>query len=263
MIRLAWSRSAPLLKAIIVKRVDIYVYLMLEFQTRDEPFMAVRVLDYQGDLYRQIVRALDLKRGDLLPLVVPVVLYRGQRTWKSETEVFDLIEPAPPEVESYLPHLRFLLIDIHALPPVELEAMPNPVACIFRMERIPTLGTAAIHDLDQLLSDPQHAELRRTIALWLTQTLLPLRLPGVNVPIVEKLEEVSPMIEEHAIDWTAQWKQQGEATLLLRQFRSKFGPPDSAVEERIESADAEQLLEWGERVLTANTLDEVFDGNHR
>ncbi len=257
----------------------IYVYLMLEFQTRDEPFMAVRILDYEGGLYRQIVRALDLKRGDLLPLVVPVVLYRERPTWRSETEVFDLIEPAPPEVEPYLPHLKYLLIDIHALPPVELEAMTNPVACIFRLERSPTLGTAAIDDLNELLPEPEHADLRRTVALWLTQTLLPTRLPGVTVPIVKKLEEVNPMIEEHAIDWTIPWREEvreegrkegeaagvrkGEAAVLLRQFRRKFGPLDPAVEERVNKTGAAQLLEWGERVLTASTLDEVLDGNHR
>ncbi len=79
------------------------------------------------------------------------------------------------------------------------------------------------------------------------------------------------MIAEHAIDWTAQWRQkdreegrkEGEAQLLLRQLRYKFGPLDSTIEERVNSTDAAQLLEWGERVLTANILDEVFDGNGR
>ena len=113
-----------------------------------------------------------------------------------------------------------------------------------------------------------HAELRRTIALWLTQTLLPSRLPGVTVPKVKKLEEVSPMIAEHAIDWTAQWREEGrkegrkegEAALLLRQLRHKFGPLDSAIEDRVNRTDAAQLLEWGDRVLTASTLDEVLNG---
>ena len=168
--RLRW-RGSPLW---------IYVYLMLEFQSTDEPFMAVRILDYLGGLYRKLVRALKLERGDLL-------------------------------------------------------------------------------------SDPEHAGLRRAFALWLTEVLLPLRLPGVNVPKVHKLEEVSLMIAEHAIDWTAQWReegrQEGEAALLLRLLRRKYGPLDPAIEERVHRADAARLLDWGERVLTADTLDEVFDGS--
>ena len=255
----------------------IYVYLMLEFQSTDEPFMAVRMLDYEGGLYHQLVRSLGLRRGDLLPVVLPVVIFRGYPAWRSATEVFDLIEPAPAEVEPYQPHLKFLLLDVNAYPPVELEAMPNPVACMFRLERSPTLGTAAIDDLDDLLSDPEHAGLRRAFALWLTQVLLPSRLPGVTVPIVKKLEEVSAMIAEHAIDWTAQWRKEGEAAgirkgeaagirkgeaaVLLRLLTRRYGSLDRGVEERVRSADAEQLLEWADRFVTAETLDEVFDGS--
>ena len=72
-----------------------------------------------------------------------MVLYRGYPAWRSHTEVFDLIQPAPPEIAPYQPHLKFLLLDVNVYPPAELEAMSNPVACIFRLERSPTLGTAA------------------------------------------------------------------------------------------------------------------------
>lgn len=52
--------------------------------------------------------------------------------------------------------------------------------------------------------------------------------------------------------------QEGEATLLLRQIQLKFGPPDSAVRQRIQTADADTLLRWSERILTATTLDEIL-----
>ena len=51
---------------------------------------------------------------------------------------------------------------------------------------------------------------------------------------------------------------EGEAALLLRLLERKFRPlPDSA-RQRVASADAETLLAWGERVLDANSLDEVW-----
>ena len=53
-------------------------------------------------------------------------------------------------------------------------------------------------------------------------------------------------------------RQEGEATLLLRQIQLKFGPPDSAVRQRIQTADADTLLRWSERILTATTLDETL-----
>ncbi len=250
-------------------RVWVYVYLILEFQSNDEPFMAVRVLDYDAGLYRQLVKTLRLKRGDPLPIVVPVVLYRGQPAWRSATEVYDLIAPAPAELEPYLPRLRYLLIDANAYPAKQLQAMRNPVACILWLEATHGLepAMAPIDLLNEVLDRPEHAGLRRAMALWLTQVHLRSRLPGVTVPPVEKLEEVKPMIEANAIDWTIPWqeegrkkgRQEGEAALLLRQLTRRFGPLSPAVQERVRDADADQLLVWGERFVTATELDEVFE----
>ncbi|AHE96961.1 hypothetical protein THITH_00270 [Thioalkalivibrio paradoxus ARh 1] len=52
---------------------------------------------------------------------------------------------------------------------------------------------------------------------------------------------------------------QGEARMLLRLLTLKFGPLPEPVPTRIESADADTLLRWSERVLTADHLDEVFE----
>jgi hypothetical protein len=53
-------------------------------------------------------------------------------------------------------------------------------------------------------------------------------------------------------------RQEGEAAMLLRQIARKFGPPTETVRERIELADSETLLEWSDRILIAQTLDEVL-----
>ncbi len=54
--------------------------------------------------------------------------------------------------------------------------------------------------------------------------------------------------------------QAGEAGVLLRQIERKFG--HAAVErcrDRIEAADAETLLDWSERILTAEQVEDLFD----
>ena len=53
-------------------------------------------------------------------------------------------------------------------------------------------------------------------------------------------------------------RKEGEAAMLLRQIARKFGPPTEPVRERIERADSETLLAWSDRILTAQTLDEVL-----
>jgi predicted transposase YdaD len=53
-------------------------------------------------------------------------------------------------------------------------------------------------------------------------------------------------------------RQEGEAAVLLRLMERKFGPPGEAVRQRIAQADAETLLRWSERVLTADSLEAVL-----
>ncbi len=55
-----------------------------------------------------------------------------------------------------------------------------------------------------------------------------------------------------------QGMQRGEARILTAQLRLRFGDLPAAVAQRIETADAETLLCWSERVLTAKTLDEIL-----
>jgi len=61
-----------------------------------------------------------------------------------------------------------------------------------------------------------------------------------------------------AENWMAQGEQRGEATILLRLLKKKFGSVPEDAETRISQADSEQLLEWSENVLTAETVNEVF-----
>lgn len=55
--------------------------------------------------------------------------------------------------------------------------------------------------------------------------------------------------------------QQGEVSLLQRMLTRRFGPlPDWAVQ-RLQEAVPAQLEEWGERLLDADSLEAVFDGD--
>ncbi len=51
----------------------------------------------------------------------------------------------------------------------------------------------------------------------------------------------------------------GEATLLKRQLQRRFDKIPSEYIQRIAQADAQTLLEWGEKILDAKTLEDVFN----
>ncbi len=53
-------------------------------------------------------------------------------------------------------------------------------------------------------------------------------------------------------------KREGEAHLLLRLLASRFGDLPQSVQERVQQADVSQLERWGDRLLDARTLEDLF-----
>jgi Domain of unknown function (DUF4351) len=64
---------------------------------------------------------------------------------------------------------------------------------------------------------------------------------------------------DFAKKYVAQGHKEGERALLLRQLRTRFGELPAAAVARVEGAEMAVLERWGERVLTAKSLAEVFD----
>lgn len=64
--------------------------------------------------------------------------------------------------------------------------------------------------------------------------------------------------EEGTQQGMQQGKHQGEALVLERLLRLKFGALPDEIQRRIKRAGEQTLLQWSERVLTANRLDEVL-----
>ncbi len=240
----------------------IYIYLLLEFQRQDEYFMAVRIMSYVGLLYQDLIRQQRLKRGAPLPLVLPIVLYNGHARWKSPTNVATLVPEVPVGLEVFRPSVEYLLLDEGAFPAQDLKALPGPAARLFRLEHAgPEDLLAEVKRLRQSLRGPEHQELRRAFVIAIL-AILRRRLQGIRLPETRELKEVETMLVEQAPTWTEMWKQQGlregESTMLLRQLETRFGPLDKHTRERVAGADAERLLEWGERILRAESLADVF-----
>ncbi|WP_206668635.1 DUF4351 domain-containing protein [Pseudomonas saliphila] len=54
-------------------------------------------------------------------------------------------------------------------------------------------------------------------------------------------------------------RQEGEASMLIRQLTRRFGPLDEAVLQRLQHAGSDDLERWADNILDAQTLDEVFN----
>jgi len=55
-----------------------------------------------------------------------------------------------------------------------------------------------------------------------------------------------------------QGKQLGAVDMLLRQIERRFGPPSDVVRERLSKADPNTLMQWSERILDAQNLEDLW-----
>ena len=83
------------------------------------------------------------------------------------------------------------------------------------------------------------------------------------------------MLAERIESWTKEWWEQGlqkgreegkeeglylgELQTLQRLLTKRFGPLPEAVQVRLSTASREEIERWLDRVLDAQTLDEVFE----
>src|SRR5690606_20347039 len=112
----------------------LYVYLLIEFQSTVDRYMAVRILVYLGLLYQDLVRTGQLAGEGRLPPVLPIVLYNGNPRWSAPTDIADLIVPVPGGLETYRPRLRYFLLDEGRYAESELAPLRNLAATLFRLE---------------------------------------------------------------------------------------------------------------------------------
>jgi hypothetical protein len=68
---------------------------------------------------------------------------------------------------------------------------------------------------------------------------------------------------EYQSDFARKYLAQGYREMLRNQLEQRFGALPASVETRLEAADGKTLKAWGSRVLTAASLDDVFDSDPR
>jgi hypothetical protein len=118
----------------------VYVYILLEFQSRPDPSMPVRLMGYESLFYQLLMAGQPAAGWRKLPLVIPVVVYNGWEPWNVAMDLGSLIGELDPSAEIYRPQLRYRLVDEARYPREDLAALNSPVADLFRIERKAATG---------------------------------------------------------------------------------------------------------------------------
>lgn len=264
----------------------VYLYLLIEFQSRVDPWMAVRMMTYVGLLYQDLIRRGEVLPDRKLPPVLPIVLYNGDAKWTAATDIAQLIPKAPGLVAKYLPKLEYLLIDENQYGEADLAGLKNLVAAIIRFEH--PENEQALLKLIDLVNEwlEGNPELKRTFAIWIRAVLLRQSKNTLALPKVRDLKELKMTLADRFDQWAQQHEQKGmqagmqaglqagmqkgieqgiekgiekgEALVLQKLLIKRFGPLPADLSAQIGAATAAQIDVWVDRVLDAQNLDEVF-----
>ncbi|WP_299439007.1 Rpn family recombination-promoting nuclease/putative transposase [uncultured Rhodospira sp.] len=243
--------------------VDVYLYLLLEFQSRNDWWMAVRAQVYEGLLWQHLIAERSLKAGDPLPPVLLVVLHNGTDRWSAPTDTADLVGlPAESPLWPWQPRIRYHVIDMGRLPGDDLARRDTLTALLFRLEQQPDPDELAAL-VDEVVGwfrrHPAVQDLMRLFAELVRQALAGIE-PRVAMP--DDLLEARTMLATLGQDWKRRWraegKAEGKAETLIRMAERRFGPLSSALRARVLSADEASLDAWIDRLLDGADLDTVF-----
>lgn len=185
----------------------VYLYLLLEFQSRSDNWMALRMQVYVGLLLQDLLRQHQLTASGKLPPVLPVVLYNGVKPWSAATRLSQLMLAPPEGLADLQPQQKYLVIDQSMYEPEVLAEKVNLVAAIFRLER--RRSSADIRDvlakLARWLSHEKNATLRTGLTHWVVTCLNRQRI-GANMPFVNDLTEVSEMYNRQFKTFEEEWE---------------------------------------------------------
>jgi Putative transposase, YhgA-like len=259
------SRETDMLWKVQWHGGPLFIFIVLEFQSRVDPFMAVRTMTYHGLLLEYLVREKAFTPSGKLPPAFILVLYNGNAPWGAALDVADLIEPLPGGLEGYRPHASYVLLDAARIPKMDLEPADNVAVALFRLEQSRDVEGFRQEIIRLLANQQVEEEVRASVHTWLIQVLMPARFPDLPLSEAQSLEEVRTMLADRVMEWTREWEQKGREEgihafqdFLLSEMEERFGPVPETIRLRVEETqDFQELKRFGKRLRAAGSLADL------
>ena len=251
----------------------VWIYVILEFQSRPDPGMALRLLGYVGALYEQLQR-LPEYIGGKVPPVLAIVLYNGKREWAEVLATRERIALEPgSDVEEMLPRLRFPVIDERRAERLGPDAR-NAAELMFRLWSLRTKAELAdlIGSVLDCLPEAEERPLREAFEQVIVEEVVPAYF-GEGSPLREARELVSieTMLKDDVMTFEEQAERRGLdrgldlgcetiRSAYARMTRVRFGPEAS---KRLEALlrpvlSLRVLGKLGEIMVAARTGEELL-----
>ncbi len=118
---------------------ELYLVVLLEFKSAPDSFVALQILGYIVDFYRQLLDTEEKVRR--LPPIFAILLYNGEQTWNAPKDIAELI-PGNEALGEYALRFKYFPIIENTFDKEQLLRIGNIVSTLFLAE--------AHYDLDLL-----------------------------------------------------------------------------------------------------------------
>jgi len=244
----------------------IYIYLLLEFQSRSDHWMALRMQVYIGLLYQDLIKRHELPLPGRLPPVFPVVLYNGLKPWTASRSLVDLVAAVPDDLLPLQASQRYLLIDQARLEAAAIASPSNFVATAFRVDRLET-ETDIVEELNAWRAMPEFATspaVLPCLSRWSARRLQRLareRKIGIGKTAEEGDTMSVPVIKSFADAWRYEAALYEHRERLRKLLVKRFGKIPARLNGRIEYAEMDDLDLWFDRIFDAKNIKDIFAEN--
>ena len=247
-----------------------WLLLLLEFQSRDDPDMALRILGYVVELYRDLEAQGVVGAGTRRPPVLPVVIHNGASRWRAPVDVAELIalaevpEAVREDLATLQPSQRLHVVDFPLYRQEDL-VRGNVVSLQIGFEYA---GPSDYERLVPAVGELGDVGLRRTVWEWvaLRAQREGMTLEAVDVEGTYFRSRIGENMRRATRAWFAEGVEEGlrrgieqQRALLMRQIGTKFGAGASARVEPLLArvGDAALLAEIGDVLLVSGTETEL------
>jgi predicted transposase/invertase (TIGR01784 family) len=119
------------------KEKEIYLYILIEFQTANDDLITLRVLNYITLFYLYLSK--KSKRTPPFPPVLPIVIHIGEDRFTRYLKFRRLIDIPYVSLRKYIPSFRYFLLDLNLFPRKELAKLTihtkNMASLLFEMDK--------------------------------------------------------------------------------------------------------------------------------
>ena len=235
---------------------QLYIYIIIEFQSTVDYFMSLRMMTYIGLLYQDIIKQGLVTSEQKLPPVLPIVLYNGEHPWNAPINVKDLVIHISSDLDKYVPDLRYCLIDEGCFSKEELIGLKNLSALLFQLEAGETDEelNSVIIEIATLTKAPEFELLRKAFTTFIESIFLSAKFSTKPNIDLTNLKESKTMLVNTLNSWYDHWIQKGEAIGLEKGLEK--GREEGREEGRQEKMQA--MLETAKNMLADGmTIEQV------